>query len=692
MDRLAPRQGRFPGGGLVTATRPLSREDRDVLWREWRHCEDERWAAEIYRRVGATPVDWRVPLGFVVAWSVVLGLAGLGIDVHRRSLAGWLGMPFSGALTGLVIGAAIGIHLWACRRRRGPVSSSEWLTRLLPWEAGPWMFAHLSLPPIVAILWWADPAPRTGEIWISTFAGLGILMVVSVGRAGILVQLATAALLGHTVAGLWAGAGRPEIGLPSGILIALLAALPGFEPGRSPVAPSSSLLPYRWMMLGWRRRPSRLAVAAVARGLDGDAWSYVRALLEDPTVRGSSSRRRVTTVEEGDWPERLVACLDLEQDDGRSVLALRSTLRRASRVGPGAQPMETQLGERLVRRLWWETRSLGGEPERHVCPACWLRPRRLRDPMALGHASFRLRRLDYVGCPGCGRASGWIDWPGEIVAVLDDGRRLWSRTTAGPLVVNALRHRAPFDFDRVEILRTTDAEVEAFAIRLLEDDDRAQRARRRRLRCTVSTECGLSGNTQEALRRVFGEVWTGETEIGVDERLVRDVYRREARRPVEHHPEPEPEEPVRSNPRRPSPHRFTLIELLVVVAVIGIVAAIVIPLASGTRCGHGRKEDMANLQRIAAELERRYAEAPHLGYTNGAGRCPGRRTYRSSSTIPDLPIAIQGDRFAYTIEVMDPDGDRVCERYELTARGVREPVKGRILGLTSEGVRTGDWR
>ena len=87
---------------------------QDILWREWRYCEDEAYAQHLFALVTAAPVrKWPVMLAFVLGglcygalggWLIGLPIALIGLLIEsRNSLLSWLVLP---VLIGL--GAVVG--------------------------------------------------------------------------------------------------------------------------------------------------------------------------------------------------------------------------------------------------------------------------------------------------------------------------------------------------------------------------------------------------------------------------------------------------------------------------------------------------------------------------------------------------------------------------------------------------------
>jgi hypothetical protein len=112
----------------------------------------------------------------------------------------------------------------------------------------------------------------------------------------------------------------------------------------------------------------------------------------------------------------------------------------------------------------------------------------------------------------------------------------------------------------------------------------------------------------------------------------------------------------------------------------------------GLSIGDARAQARKNVEAIASGLEHLFSGGS-FSYTDGSGECPGSKTYSDSgTTIPDLDVKLEGGDYWYTVTVLDEDSDGLCDRYALTAAGIRPPAsEDPPLTLTSDGTKTGPW-
>ncbi len=112
----------------------------------------------------------------------------------------------------------------------------------------------------------------------------------------------------------------------------------------------------------------------------------------------------------------------------------------------------------------------------------------------------------------------------------------------------------------------------------------------------------------------------------------------------------------------------------------------------GLPIADARAQARRNVEAIASGLERLFSGGS-FSYDDGSGNCPGSKTYSDSGTqLPDLGVALDGSDYWYTITVTDTDDDGLCDKYTISAAGVRPPAsEDPPLTLDSDGAKSGPW-
>ena len=340
-------------------------------------------------------------------------------------------------------------------------------------------------------------------------AGLGLALRAVIRRGGTVFQMATDLLFGlifglpfGMVAGcFYAMVGGGGLGWIMGLLYGMLTALVvGALGGRAhqraiPVDPS--------LCFWWRRRPAGAEVdAALAEVCAGDSgarrvWGGVLGLERRRTLEEGALEELVRSGYSPWWRERFLARRTLVEAGGEIVHDL---WRLAREEVPSVRLFALEILEQIAvdtsRR--WAHRSDG-----LLCPTCLVacHPLTVVVTPEIAHT--------YYGCRACGQSHRFLARTGRLVATLDQTMKQDREPQAGILRVNALAAEALVDFDRVEIRRAEDQEVERFALRVANDTDPIRRERYHAMECRVSRECRLSENTWRVLRKVFGSVRHG---------------------------------------------------------------------------------------------------------------------------------------------------------------------------------------
>jgi hypothetical protein len=183
-----------------------------------------------------------------------------------------------------------------------------------------------------------------------------------------------------------------------------------------------------------------------------------------------------------------------------AVVAAGGVVAPALQIIAREESLLRTVGVQMLEDIARATQRLGGQAEQLLCPRCLVR--------CYAHRADLPWQPDvtYYGCRTCHQSQEFIDCPQGIVAVLNAAWQSAQTLHNGLLGVNWLVRRALFDFDRVEIIRATDKDVEQFAMQVGNDADPFRKPRYAQVRCVVSPRCSLSENTLRVLESTFGRV------------------------------------------------------------------------------------------------------------------------------------------------------------------------------------------
>ena len=117
------------------------------------------------------------------------------------------------------------------------------------------------------------------------------------------------------------------------------------------------------------------------------------------------------------------------------------------------------------------------------------------------------KSLTYHGCRVCGQSWEFLFCPSrEVIAVFDSTWQEPYQQMNGILRINSLVRNHLFDFNVIEIVTASDEEVERFSVRAGNDTDSARPLPYKQVSCYVWPECELSENTIRILERTFKAV------------------------------------------------------------------------------------------------------------------------------------------------------------------------------------------
>lgn len=201
----------------------------------------------------------------------------------------------------------------------------------------------------------------------------------------------------------------------------------------------------------------------------------------------------IAALQSHDWAAHFTARQMLVALGGEAAESLRRI------AADEAHPSQATAMELLTYIEQETTIRFAGRLAQLLCPRCLTRfdARPINLPWGVS--------FTYYGCRVCGQSREFQEWR-KVVAVLD---KSWTELYAPQgdrLRLNWLQRRSMFDFDRVEIIKAGDQEVERFAIQVGNDTDPFRRPRYLRMSCVIGPDCHLTKNTLRVLRSMFGQV------------------------------------------------------------------------------------------------------------------------------------------------------------------------------------------
>ena len=117
-----------------------------------------------------------------------------------------------------------------------------------------------------------------------------------------------------------------------------------------------------------------------------------------------------------------------------------------------------------------------------------------------------LKNLPFYACRKCHRTIPGKSGISQVVAILDSNCEYEVSFDAEKYMVNYLAYNMLFDFDKVEIIRTTDKTIEQFCIKITKDTDQYRNERYSKVRCLVSPNSGISDWSKKILKDVFKDI------------------------------------------------------------------------------------------------------------------------------------------------------------------------------------------
>ena len=225
------------------------------------------------------------------------------------------------------------------------------------------------------------------------------------------------------------------------------------------------------------------------------AWTDSLRLLDEERQQPASPTQLVADLQSSDWVRRFVARHTLSTLGGEAAAPV------VAAVAADERSSVRDVAIWLLRSIEAETRDrLSAHSSRLLCPRCLVRF------YANEVLVTDLPPFVYYGCRACGQSREFLEWPDEVVTVLDKGMDAAYIEQDGLLRGNWLQFRSLFDCDWVEIIQATDEDVERFAVQVGNDTDLFRKPHYQTMPCLVNPKCRLSDNTLRILEHIFGEV------------------------------------------------------------------------------------------------------------------------------------------------------------------------------------------
>lgn len=455
-----------------------SRKWQKIIWREWRNCNDRYYANHLFDLVAYERAGWEAIVTIVLPGALYGVIAGLLVGLIATNLDVWIEPKKweliwtemqAFLLWGLGFGGTIALIMRIVLGRR--LTWQAWLARLTPQMSFNWLGKWIKWLVVRLFDKVGNLAEGCGEVLV-------LLGCLSYGLLFLMLFMLLASVTFIVV----------FVGLVVWPVAWLFFVWQEEE---------EIFYPYehRSWCFWWRGRPhpfeTEEALCIAAR----EEWLEPLHLLEERKKQHGSFDSLITALQSEDWVERFTARHALVVLGGEAMEPLRRIAQdKNSELRRTAVWLLKSIAQDTTSRLKRQAPTL-------LCPEHLVRYHAHKVRVSW-RASFT-----YYGCRACGQSREFLDWPGEVVAVLDEEMSDERVQEDGVLRVNWLMRRALFDFDQVEIVQASDKQVELFAsVQVGNDMDEFRRPRYNKMRCVVASGCHLSENTIRILRSMFGEV------------------------------------------------------------------------------------------------------------------------------------------------------------------------------------------
>ncbi len=497
----------------------------NIIWREWRNCEDRTYAQKLFELVADRPVKIPVILVLIILGGLYFGLTGgllIGNLIANKEVffivEEWklvwdkkfiLGGIFGGIFTGFLIWT-LTFNLWTWKR---------FLLCMVPRVEPLVLFIG---PSIVGFLY---------TFFYSPFCKMKIDLgnSLSFNLANPLLGSLFGGIFGVLIGGMIIGMVYGIVGGLGGGLILEIFSLLEFSPFSkisSEQLSGGSVLGVifvfffglvmgvfyiflvwnnkgenlKWIDYGrilwfwWKKRPTLFEVEKALYKAWSKDWIETLSLLDKNKAEPPSSEVLILNLESPDWQERFLARHTLLYLGGEVVEPLIKKLYNPS-------PIKNTIIH-LLQSIAYETKErLASKVDRLICPKCIVH---------VGANQVKIKNQTYItfyGCRSCYQSRDFQDFKNiKIIVVLDLNLTKDKILENETLKINWFKFKKLFDFDQIEILQASDEDVERFCIQIGNDEDLLRRKRYKKISCIIGKNCNLTQETINMLKNIFGEV------------------------------------------------------------------------------------------------------------------------------------------------------------------------------------------
>lgn len=223
-------------------------------------------------------------------------------------------------------------------------------------------------------------------------------------------------------------------------------------------------------------------------------WQKRLDRLDKAKKKSAPLPKLLARLDDHHWLERFIARHVLLYRGGEAVVSLAGVIQT------GAPDLQ-DVAFWLLQSIGQETKERLADQANHLlCSDCVIHCHPLEIIVP------NLASITYFGCRFCRQSRDFQRWPGGVVAVLDRCQRKEKVQRGDQIRVNWLVHQRLFDFERVEIIRATDEDIERFAVQVGNDTYENRSAGYKEMECAVQPDCRLTANTVRILEHIFGSV------------------------------------------------------------------------------------------------------------------------------------------------------------------------------------------